>query len=45
MNKFNREINHRRLDITVHDKNNNKFLTKDIAVAGDSSVESKLRER
>ena len=40
-----REINHRRPDITVHGKNNNKFLTEDIAVPGDSNVESKLRER
>ena len=40
-----REINYRTPDITVHDKNNNNFLTKDIAVPGDRNVESKLRER
>ena len=40
-----REINCRRPDITVHDKNNNNFLSKDIAVPGDRNVESKLRER
>ena len=40
-----REINHRRSDITVPDKNNNKVLIIDIAVPSYSNVESKERER
>ena len=32
------EINHRRPDITVHDKNNNKVFIIDIAVPGNSNL-------
>ena len=39
-----REIDHRRPDITDHVKNNNKVLIIDIAVPSDSSVEGKERE-
>ena len=39
-----REIDHRRPDITDHVKNNNKDLIIDIAVPSDSSVEGKERE-
>ena len=35
------EIHHRRPDITVHDKKNNKVPIIDIVVPGDSNVESK----
>ena len=43
-NNNNREIDHRRPDITDHVKNNNKVLIIDIAVPSDSSVEGKERE-
>ena len=40
-----RETNHRRPGITVHDENKNKVLIIDIAVPGDNYVESRERER
>ena len=40
-----REITHRRPEITVHDKNNNKVLIIDIAVPSDTNVESKGKEK
>ena len=39
-----REIDHRRPDITDHVKNNNKVLIIDNAVPSDSSVKGKERE-